>query len=378
MENHSVFSFKGRISRSSYFISLIVFFLVINFSYVLLYGSNFQEPFLVFFFLAIYFISYWFILSQGARRCHDVGKSGWMQIIPLYVFWMLFEVGDHGRNKYGENPSDFVKSPSTYGLKTENPRTDLYKSISNTQNEPTISGEQKTEKTTKDQRRNYFATIFGNFERTNSFKQYYLDNPNSIVEEFTSFELERRAIEMFPKTKMYSIKRELHNKKSVISYSVYSSISQRDEDKSWCVGSSILFIDKIAEEYITLNNLNELQETILQSIISNEESAIDLEDQKIQKPLYFDNIGYYLKDIEEIDEQQSSNNSLLVYSKINPDNMRKLFQQSLAFFNHHNTIYFTDSHQIAEFVYSKGIYKVMDANKFDELYQYTSKNTITL
>lgn len=31
----------------------------------------------------------WFLFAQGAKRCHDLGRSGWFQFIPLYVFWML-------------------------------------------------------------------------------------------------------------------------------------------------------------------------------------------------------------------------------------------------------------------------------------------------
>lgn len=46
----------------------------------------------------------WFILAQGCKRCHDRNNSGWYQIIPFYVLWMLFADGDVGENDYGPNP----------------------------------------------------------------------------------------------------------------------------------------------------------------------------------------------------------------------------------------------------------------------------------
>jgi hypothetical protein len=33
-----------------------------------------------------------------------MGQSGWFQIIPFYVLWMIFASGEKGINKYGVNP----------------------------------------------------------------------------------------------------------------------------------------------------------------------------------------------------------------------------------------------------------------------------------
>lgn len=60
-------------------------------------------------------------LALNARRLHDTGKSGWLQllfIIPLvgfilWIIWMVTE-GDRVTNKYGPNPK-FAEGPAQGG-----------------------------------------------------------------------------------------------------------------------------------------------------------------------------------------------------------------------------------------------------------------------
>jgi len=43
-------------------------------------------------------------LAVWIRRIHDVGKSGWCLLIPIYNIALLFIAGDAGPNKYGPDP----------------------------------------------------------------------------------------------------------------------------------------------------------------------------------------------------------------------------------------------------------------------------------
>ena len=43
-------------------------------------------------------------LAVGVRRMHDVGKSGWFVIIPVYNIILLFTKGIQGENEYGADP----------------------------------------------------------------------------------------------------------------------------------------------------------------------------------------------------------------------------------------------------------------------------------
>jgi uncharacterized membrane protein YhaH (DUF805 family) len=93
----NLFSFNGRIRRTEYGLSFIIYIIV----YIMILSSIDRGTSLIFF---LFIPLIWFLWSQGAKRCHDMGKSGWWQIIPFYFFWMLFEDGNMWPNQYGDNP----------------------------------------------------------------------------------------------------------------------------------------------------------------------------------------------------------------------------------------------------------------------------------
>ena len=43
-------------------------------------------------------------IGVAIRRMHDVGKSGWFILIPIYNLILAFTEGDKGPNEYGEDP----------------------------------------------------------------------------------------------------------------------------------------------------------------------------------------------------------------------------------------------------------------------------------
>ena len=44
------------------------------------------------------------VIAVGVRRMHDVGKSGWYIIIPIYNIILWATPGVEGPNAYGEDP----------------------------------------------------------------------------------------------------------------------------------------------------------------------------------------------------------------------------------------------------------------------------------
>jgi uncharacterized membrane protein YhaH (DUF805 family) len=95
------FSFDGRIRRTEYGITFIIY--IVTYVIIMaLFESQQVALTLVGFALMIPLI--WFLWAQGAKRCHDIDRSGWMQIIPFYFFFLLFEEGKPARNEHGSNP----------------------------------------------------------------------------------------------------------------------------------------------------------------------------------------------------------------------------------------------------------------------------------
>jgi uncharacterized membrane protein YhaH (DUF805 family) len=94
------FSFDGRIRRTEFGISIIIYAIIASIINVAIKESHGDAGILGF----AYIPMLWFIWAQGAKRCHDMNNNGWFQIIPFYLLWMIFAEGDLDSNEYGINP----------------------------------------------------------------------------------------------------------------------------------------------------------------------------------------------------------------------------------------------------------------------------------
>jgi len=95
----NAFSFNGRIGRVQYFVVFVLCFIFLG----SISGINAEsmateyKPSIISLFIIPLL---WILWAEGAKRCHDIGVSGWYQIIPFYFLWMLVKKGDVGENKY--------------------------------------------------------------------------------------------------------------------------------------------------------------------------------------------------------------------------------------------------------------------------------------
>ena len=106
----AAFSFSGRIGRTAYGLSLIICTLLS----ILILTSILQTKGNTAFLVLLYIPMGWFALAQGAKRCHDLGNSGWFQWIPLYYFIMLLKEGAKEANYYGESPKHKHSQKDTF------------------------------------------------------------------------------------------------------------------------------------------------------------------------------------------------------------------------------------------------------------------------
>ena len=97
LQNYAVFN--GRARRSEYWYFVLFNFII---SFVLGYVGQF---------VGLYNLSSLYSLAVlvpsiavGVRRMHDVGKSGWFLLIPIYNLILACTDGVTGENEYGTNP----------------------------------------------------------------------------------------------------------------------------------------------------------------------------------------------------------------------------------------------------------------------------------
>lgn len=101
------FSFEGRIRRTEYGLSFIITVVArVILLTIIAAGVNSQSDVqsAQSMFLLLSLPIFWFFFAQGAKRCHDIGISGWWQLVPFCPLVLLFANGKQEANKYGENP----------------------------------------------------------------------------------------------------------------------------------------------------------------------------------------------------------------------------------------------------------------------------------
>jgi uncharacterized membrane protein YhaH (DUF805 family) len=100
----NIFSFKGRITQKEYTITFGAFMALGFFLRNVTKGADFT---IVLLFLLPFI---WINVAQTTKRCHDVGLSGWYQLIPFFGLWLLAQKDDFYENKYGPSPAEELET----------------------------------------------------------------------------------------------------------------------------------------------------------------------------------------------------------------------------------------------------------------------------
>lgn len=212
---------------------------------------------------------------------------------------------------------------------------------------------------------------FGTFGNPNGFKQSFFVGNKELAKSVKTFDLNTNAIKLFVNSKVYSIRKEYANGFNTIAYSTYTYAKEQNSDRSGTfIGSSILYTNKIAKEHITIAQLNEFHNQLVSKNVSNDTISVNHSDKfSVVKPKDFDKIEFHLREIENLNFKQNTDNFLVVFCNISDNNLNQFFENSIDLLNVYDTIYFTDSQEVAEFVHQKGIFKLIqnvgDKRDFD-------------
>lgn len=202
---------------------------------------------------------------------------------------------------------------------------------------------------------------FGTFGNPNGFKQTFFVGNKDLSKSVKTFDLNTNAIKLFLNSKVYAIRKEYANGFNSIAYSLYTYAKEQNSDRSGTfIGSSILYTNKIANEHITITQLNEFHNQLVNKNVSNETISVNHSDKfSVVKPKDFDKIESHLREIENLNFRQNTDNYLVVFCNINDNNLNQFFENSIDLLNVYDTIYFTDSPEVAEFVHQKGVFKLI-------------------
>lgn len=212
---------------------------------------------------------------------------------------------------------------------------------------------------------------FGTFGNPNGFKQNFFGAEREELVKFKlvkTFDLNTNAIKLFPNSKIYSIRKEYAAGFNSISYSLYTYAKEQNSERSGTfIGSGLLFIEKIADEALIINQLNEFHSNLILKNVKNDVILVNHSEKFIvSKPRDFDKLEYHLKEIENLNFAQNTDKTLVVFSPTTNEILSKLFSKSIDLLNVYDTIYFTDNREVAEFVNQKGIFKIIQ-NVSDKL-----------
>lgn len=104
--------FKGRARRKEYWMFMLFHIIII---YALMFlMMKFPTAAIAYFGYALATLIPG--IAVGVRRMHDVGKSGWYLLIPIYSLILACTNGEEGKNEYGEdpkNPGDSIEEIGT-------------------------------------------------------------------------------------------------------------------------------------------------------------------------------------------------------------------------------------------------------------------------
>jgi hypothetical protein len=208
---------------------------------------------------------------------------------------------------------------------------------------------------------------FGTFGNPNGFKQTFFKGNKELAKSVRTFDLKTDAIKLFPGNKLYSIRKEAANNFNVISYAVYSFAKEQNSERGGTfIGSGILFVNQIAEENITISLLNEFQQNLVNSNTQNDIITVNHSDQfTVSKLKDFDKLEHNLRELKGLNFEQSSNINLVVYSELNSNKLQQNLKQAIELLNVFDTIYFTESVEVAEFVHRQGIFKLVQIDGFE-------------
>ena len=106
LKKYNVFTGRARRSEYWYFVLINLFNSILTSYMDATFGTFDEETKIGYINVAYAMVVLIPNIAVNIRRMHDVGKSGWYMLIPIYNIVLAVTPGIIGENKYGSDPKD--------------------------------------------------------------------------------------------------------------------------------------------------------------------------------------------------------------------------------------------------------------------------------
>jgi hypothetical protein len=212
---------------------------------------------------------------------------------------------------------------------------------------------------------NLYVFAFATFGHPNDFRQSAIvwSNPD-VARKIKVFDLSN-AIKVFPGSTIYSIRKEKIGNSNFIAYSIYTYAQEQASKRDGTfIGSSVILENKISDELEIIAALNSFHKNLTEDYLDNgvlkvnhsNNFNISLNENHWDK---VDNPKIELPDLDS----GPNNNSLVIYCDTAPKELGIYFNNSIDLLNEYDTIYFTTSQEVLQYVNQRGLFKWISDHK---------------
>lgn len=208
---------------------------------------------------------------------------------------------------------------------------------------------------------------FGTFGSPNGFRQTpfisSVDHLNRLPD-IESFDLKTSAIQLFPNSRIYAIRKETVSQTIAVSYMVYSYAQEQNSTrKGSFIGVAITCIGKILPNEVIIKLLDESINHLIEKYTENSIIRVKHSDELALKSIEKSYLQENLSPIIGL-EFNKNENSLVYYDHIKPESLLDSLSKAYDLLNLYDCIYFTDNEEVAKFSHNKGLFDVVDSEGF--------------
>lgn len=209
---------------------------------------------------------------------------------------------------------------------------------------------------------NISLSVFGTFGNPNGFKQTFSGQEYNIK----LFDLNPNAVQIFQNSVLFAIRKEIVDDNSIISFIKYSFAQEQGSSRGGTfVGASVICANGVPDLEQTANVLNQLHHNLVSNPHNIQNGIIKVKHSNefnVDAPRDYEKLKIDSSEISDIDFNEKNRSALVYIMK----NVAELFRKSLDLLNVYDTIYFTQDSEVAEYVIKKGLFDLLEKDKFSE------------